>query len=85
MKTIKIKEFEVPVNVMSEVAQIITDNELENSITGVDEEGKIIFVEVRYEKGIEDEQAAVHEIQDVIEDYEEDEDDKEENDDEQED
>jgi len=81
MKTIKVKEFEVPVGAMGEVAGIITDNELENTITGVDEDGEIVFVEVRYEKGIEEEQAAIHEIQDAIDNC----DDEEEEDDEKED
>jgi hypothetical protein len=78
MKTIKVKEFEVPVGAMGDVAEIITDNELENTITGVDEEVEIVFVEVRYEKGSEEEQTAIHEIQDVIDNYEDDEDEEEE-------
>lgn len=72
MKTIRVKEFEVPVGAMGDVAGIITDNELENTITGVDEDGEIVYVEVRYEKGVEEEQEAIHEIQDVIDNYEED-------------
>jgi hypothetical protein len=74
MKTIRVKEFEVPVGVMGDVAGIITDNELENTITGVDEDGDFVYVEVRYEKGVEEEQEAIHEIQDVIDNYEEDDD-----------
>lgn len=77
MKTIKVKEFEVPVGAMGEVAGIITDNELENTITGVDEDGEIVFVEVRYEKGVEEEQAAIHEIQDAIDNYDDDEEEEE--------
>jgi hypothetical protein len=78
MKTIKVKEFEVPVGAMGDVAEIITDNELENTITGVDEDGDFVYVEVRYEKGEEEEQAAIHEIQDVIDNYEDDDDEDEE-------
>ena len=81
MKTIKVKEFEVPVGAMGEVAGIITDNELENTITGVDEDGEIVFLEVRYEKGVEEEQAAIHEIHDAIDNF----DDEEEEEDEKED
>jgi hypothetical protein len=55
MKTIRAKEFEVPVGAMGDVAGIITDNELENTITGVDEDGEFVYVEVRYEKGAEEE------------------------------
>ena len=79
--TIKVKEFEVPVGVMGEVAGIITDNELENTITGVDEDGEIVFIEVRYEKGVEEEQAAIHEIQDANDNYEDDDDEEEEKED----
>jgi hypothetical protein len=78
MKTIKVKEFEVPVGAMGDVAGIITDNELENTITGVDEHGDFVYVEVRYEKGEEEEQTAIHEIQDVIDNYEDDDDEDEE-------
>ena len=34
MKTIKVKELEVPVDAMAEVAEIITENEITNTITG---------------------------------------------------
>ncbi|RZK20108.1 MAG: hypothetical protein EOO43_11320 [Flavobacterium sp.] len=74
MKTIRVKEFEVPVGAMGDVAGIITDNELVNTITGVDEDGDFVYVEVRYEKGVEEEQEAIHEIQDVIDNYEEEDD-----------
>ena len=70
MKTNKVKEFEVPVDAMGDVAEIITVNELENTITGVDEDGEFVYVEVRYEKEAEDEQEAIHEIHDVIDNYE---------------
>ena len=56
MKTIKVKEFEVPVGAMGDVAGIITDNDLVNTITGVDEDGEFVYVEVRYEKGEEEEE-----------------------------
>lgn len=81
MKTIRVKEFEVPVGAMGDVAGIISDNELENTITGVDEDGEIVFVEVRYEKGIEEEQAAIHEIQDAIDNYDDDEEEEDEKED----
>ena len=77
MKTIKVKEFEVPVGAMGDVAGIITDNELENTITGVDEDGEFVYVEVRNEKGGDEEQKAIHEIQDVIDNYDDDEEEEE--------
>jgi hypothetical protein len=78
MKTIRVKEFEVPIGAMGDVAGIITDNELENTITGVDENGDFVYVEVRYEKGAEEEQEAIHEIQDVIDNYEDEDEEEEE-------
>ncbi|MGZ3851079.1 MAG: hypothetical protein ACXVMS_07640 [Flavisolibacter sp.] len=81
MKTIKVKEFEVPVDAMGEVAEIITDNDLENTITGVDEDGEFVYIEVRYEKGAEEEQEAIHEIQDVIDNYDDEDEEEEEDED----
>lgn len=81
MKTIRVKEFEVPVGAMGDVAGIITDNELENSITGVDEDSEFVYIEVRYEKGAEEEQEAIHEIQDVIDNYDDEDEEEEEDED----
>ena len=50
MKTIKIKEFEVPVDIIAEVADLIASNDLKNSITGTDEDQEIVFIEVSYDK-----------------------------------
>ncbi len=50
MKTIKVKEFEVPVCIIGEVADLIATNDLENCITGTDEDQEIIFIEVSYDK-----------------------------------
>lgn len=73
MKTVKIREFEIPVSAMPEVAEILEECELENSITGTDEDHEIIVVEVSYDKDDEDERAAIHAIDDVITDHEDDE------------
>ena len=70
MKTIKIKEFEVPVDIVAEVADIIASNDLKNSITGTDEDQEIVFIEVSYDKDEEDQRSAIHEIEDAISDYE---------------
>ena len=69
MKTIKVKELEVPIGIIGEVADLIATNNLENSITGTDEDQEIIFIEVSYDKDEEDQKAAIHEIEDVINDY----------------
>lgn len=75
MKTIRVIEFEVPVGAMPELVDILIDNDLENRLTGTDEEHEIIFVEVSYNKDDKDQKAAIHEIEDLIADYEEEEDD----------
>lgn len=80
MKTIKVKEFEVPVGVIGEVADIIASNDLENRITGTDEDYEIIFIEVRYDKDEEDQKEAIHEIEDSINDYDDEDDDEKEGD-----
>ena len=69
MKTIKIREFEVPTDIIAEVSDIIAANELNNKITGTDEEQTVVFVEVHYDKDNDDEKQAVHDIDDVINDY----------------
>jgi hypothetical protein len=82
MKTIKIREFEVPTDIIAEVADIIAANELNNKITGTDEEQTVVFVEVHYDKDNEEERQAVHDIDDVINDYDDEEDGEENEDDE---
>ena len=77
MKTIKIREFEISTDIIAEVADIITANELNNKITGTDEERTVVFVEVHYDKDNEEERQAVHDIDDVINDYDDEEDDEE--------
>lgn len=79
MKTIKVKELEVPVGAMPEVVDLLMENELDNSLTGTDEEHELIYLEVSYDKDDEDQKAAIHEIEDIIDDYE-DEDDEEDED-----
>jgi len=78
MKTIKVKELEVPVGAMPEVVDLLMENELDNSLTGTDEDHDFIYLEVSYDKDDDDQKAAIHEIEDIIDDYE-DEDDKDDN------
>ncbi|MFN8252768.1 MAG: hypothetical protein U0V75_12930 [Ferruginibacter sp.] len=75
MKTIKVKELEVPVGAMPEVVDILMENDLDNSLTGTDEDHGLIFLEVSYDKDDEDQRSAVHEIEDIIADHEDDDDD----------
>lgn len=78
MKTIKVKELEVPVGAMPEVVDLLMENELDNSLTGTDEDHDFIYLEVSYDKDDDDQKAAIHEIEDIIDDYE-DEDDEDDN------
>ena len=66
MKTIKVKELEVPVDAMTEVAEILTENEITNTITGVDDDHEFIIIEVEFGK---EEKEFIHEIEGVIEDH----------------
>jgi hypothetical protein len=72
MKTIKVKELEVPVGAMPEVVDILMENELDNSLTPTDNDHDLIYLEVSYDKDDDDQKAAIHEIEDVINDYEDD-------------
>lgn len=75
MKTIKVKELEVPVGAMPEVVDILMENDLDNSLTGTDEDHELIFLEVSYDKDDEDQRSVVHEFKDIIADHEDDDDD----------
>jgi hypothetical protein len=79
MKTIKVKELEVPVGAMPEVVELLIENELDNSLTGTDKDHDFIYLKVSYDKDDDDQKAAIHEIEDIIDDYE-DEDDEEDED-----
>jgi predicted HAD superfamily phosphohydrolase YqeG len=72
MKTIKVKELEVPVGVIAEVAEILGDNGIKNRILGVDEDLDNILIEIEYDKDDEDERQTVHDIDDMINDDEDD-------------
>ncbi len=80
MKTIKVKELEVPIGLIAEVAEILGDNGIKNRILGVEEDLDNILIEIEYDKDDEDERQTVHDIDDVINDYD-DEDDEDSNDD----
>jgi hypothetical protein len=77
MKTLRVKELEVPVGAMPEVVDVLIDNDLDNSLTGTDEDHELIYLEVSYDKDDEDQKAAVHEIEDIIDDHADDDDDEE--------
>ena len=82
MKTIKVKEFEVPVGIIADVADILNSNNPTNKIPGTDEEHDFVFLEVNFDRDGEDHSVAC-EIESAIKDYYEDEgNDEEENEDE---
>jgi hypothetical protein len=64
------KELDIPVGLLLEVADILIENEISHEITGTDAENDCITLEVAYEKEQRD---TIHEIEDLIDDYEEDE------------
>lgn len=69
MKTFVIDELEVPVDVMMEVANLLSENNLTNEIKGSNEEENTIVVEIHYERKNKEEWEAIVEIQDVIDNY----------------
>ena len=71
------KELNVPANAMMQVAKVLTENELVATITGSDDEDDTITIEVQYEKS---NRAAIHEIEDIIEEHSSDENDDDEDD-----
>ena len=64
---------------MMAVANVLSEYELVATITDSDDEDQTITLEVQYEKG---DRAAIHEIEDIIEEHTEDSDDDEDEDEE---
>ncbi len=79
MKTLRVVELEVPVGAMPEVVDILIDNEMDNSLTGTDDDHDLIYMEVSYDKDDADQKKAIHEIEDIIADYEDDDEEDDEN------
>ena len=63
MKTIKVMEFEVPVGIIADVADILNPNK----IKGTNEEHGFVFLEVNFDRDDEDHTAAC-EIESAIKD-----------------
>ena len=68
MKTIKVNDFEVPVGIIADVADILNSNDLINKITGTDEEHDFIFLEVSFDRDDVDHTAACLEIENAFKD-----------------
>ena len=69
----KVRKFEVPVDLVEDFARVIGENELDNEIEGLSDDGDIIIA-VHYEKN---ERSIVHELHDLVDDYNESEEDEE--------
>jgi DNA-binding response OmpR family regulator len=69
MRTIKIKELEVPKELILEVAGILAENKITNELCGADEDNETVTVEVHLEKGNEEMREAVSQIEEMIEDF----------------
>lgn len=70
MSTTKItkKELSIPAAIITEVACVLLENEIVNDIIGADTKTDEILIEVQYEREQRD---AIHDIEDLISDYEE--------------
>jgi hypothetical protein len=70
MRTTKItkQELSIPAAIITEVACILLENEIINDIIGADTETDEILIEIQYEREQRD---AIHDIEDLISDYEE--------------
>jgi hypothetical protein len=70
------KELEVPVDVLLEVSAILVEHNIPNQIIDTDEEEDSITIEVSFTK---EQREVIHEVEDVISDYEEEDDDDDDN------
>ena len=75
MKTLKVKELEVPVGAIWQVADLLSESELENKIVGVDEDESAVFVEVTYNTENDEQREALKQLNDIIDNYDEEDDD----------
>lgn len=80
-KLITKKELSIPAAIITEVAEVLLENEINNDIIGADTEIDEVLIEVQFEREQRD---VIHQIEDMISDYheteEEDDDDDEEED-----
>ena len=69
------RELNVPSGLIMEVADVLLENSIPNEIIGTDDETDELILEITYEKEQRD---VMHQIEDLIADYEEDDEDEEE-------
>ena len=75
------KELNVPAGVIAQVADVIIENELTHESIGSDTDEDTVTLEVQFTK---DEREIIHEIEDIISDYEEEAEEEQDDDDEKE-
>lgn len=62
------KELIIPAGVIAQVSDVIIENEITHQIIGADTDEDTITLEVQFTK---DEREIIHEIEDIVSDYEE--------------
>ena len=62
------KELIIPTGVIAQVSDVIIENEITHQIIGADTDEDTITLEVQFAK---DEREIIHEIEDIVSDYEE--------------
>ncbi|OQP56374.1 hypothetical protein A3860_39910 [Niastella vici] len=67
-KLITKKELSIPAAIITEVAEVLLENEINNDIIGADTEIDEVLIEVQFEREQRD---VIHQIVDMISDYQE--------------
>ena len=62
------KELIIPAGVIAQVSEVIIENEITHTIVGADTDEDTITLEIQFTK---DEREIIHEIEDIISNYEE--------------
>ena len=68
-KNIKQKEINVPIDILMDVSKIILETELENKITGINENKNIVQITLIYQAGLNYHQKAIENIDTILLDY----------------
>jgi hypothetical protein len=74
------KELSIPAAIITEVAEVLLENEIINDIIGADTETDEVLIEVQFEREQRD---VIHQIEDMISDYQETEEDDDDDDEEE--
>lgn len=68
-KTIAVSQIEIPLDVMTEAAGILSENEIVNRIIAGDEEENTVTVEVQFDSRDKEEREAVEQLEELIDSY----------------